>query len=136
MSSAEHKKQIAAQLKRLRTVVDALPQAKRELKWEIDDVCTIHGKMFAIFMPDRKVDGIVKLWLKVDAERFLEFTDRPGVTPAPYLAKSKWIQFTSVAEHDPAELRALIGRSFDLIIEKLPKKHREPLQVVRLAQLK
>ena len=28
---------------------------------------------------------------KVEDERFLELTDRPGIIPAPYLARAKWI---------------------------------------------
>ena len=60
---------------------------------------------------------------KVDDERFLELTDLDGVAPAPYLARARWIQI------DPAfcklprrDIEALVKRSYELVLSKLPKK--------------
>jgi predicted DNA-binding protein (MmcQ/YjbR family) len=63
----------------------SLPRATETLQWGHDLVFKIGGKMFAVmnlepFPP----------WLsfKCSAEDFAELTERPGIIPAPYLARA------------------------------------------------
>jgi predicted DNA-binding protein (MmcQ/YjbR family) len=60
----------------------------------------------------------------VGQERFLEFTDRPGIIPAPYMARAHWISLTHPDALSAAERDALIRGSYDLVVAKLPKKTR------------
>ena len=45
---------------------------------------------------------------KVEDERFLELTDRPGIIPAPYLARAKWVYVEDANALDDAEAAGLL----------------------------
>lgn len=65
----------------------SLPGAREDYKWGGVRVFSIAGnKMFAVL--DLAGAG---LSFKVDSELFLGYVDRPGVRPAPYLARAHWI---------------------------------------------
>lgn len=98
----------------------SMPHATADVKWEIDHVYCIGGKMFAVAC--RRKTGEAHLSFKVDDDRFLEFTDRPGFIPAPYMARMKWVQVADLTQVTDAELKALIRRSFQLVAAKLTKK--------------
>jgi predicted DNA-binding protein (MmcQ/YjbR family) len=106
----------------------ALPAARSEIKWQVDCVYVVGGKMFAIIFEQKP--GQVRISFKVDDERFLELTDRPGFMPAPYLARAKWVQVHDVTKVDYAELKHLLARSHQLIVARLPKKTRAALGVL------
>jgi predicted DNA-binding protein (MmcQ/YjbR family) len=101
-----------------------LPQAKAEIKWEIDHVFTIGAKMFAVAYESRDGEGNSKVHVgfKVDDDLFLQFTDRPGFMPAPYLARAKWVRVTDLKAVSDTEMKALLRRSYDLVCAKLTKK--------------
>ncbi len=100
----------------------ALPHAKGERKWKIDLVYTIGSKMFAIVSTDRA--GVSHVGFKVDNDLFLQYADRPGFIPAPYLARAKWVQLRDLKAVSDVELKALLRRSYDLVARKLTKKLR------------
>ena len=54
--------------------------------------------------------------------RFLELTGVPGVMPAPYLARAKWVQVKPGHALGSTALSELIRRSHALVLAKLPKK--------------
>ncbi len=76
--------------------------------------------MFAVAF-ENDLRGVVVAF-KVDDERFLEYTDRPGFVPAPYLARAKWVQVRDIEKINAAELKVLIARSYQLVAKKLSKK--------------
>ena len=51
---------------------------------------SVGGKMFCVFLLE--AGRAATCSFKVDDERFLELTGVPGVIPAPYLARAKWVQ--------------------------------------------
>ena len=103
----------------LRKLCMSLPAATEQIQWENDRVFKVGGKMFACSGIERDS----KYSFKVDDERFLELTDRPGVVPAPYLARAKWIQIDpGNCELPQRELEKLVRRSYELVFAKLPKK--------------
>ena len=59
---------------------------------------------------------------KVPDEDFLALTDRPGIKPAPYLARARWVLVDDLKTLPDAELMAAIRTSYALIKAKLPKK--------------
>ncbi len=101
------------------------PGAGRSIKWEVDLVWSVAGKMFAIMCmlgPERG-----RLSFKVDRERFLELTDQPGITPAPYMARAFWISVNEPQMFPEAELAGHVRNSYELVREALPKKTRNVL---------
>ena len=96
-----------------------LPGATEDIKWTDHLVFSIGGKMFAVADVDEKSTSIR---FKVDDDRFLELTDRPGIIPAPYLARSKWIRVEDMRSLADAEAEQLLRRAYELVFSKLTKK--------------
>lgn len=98
----------------------ALPGAREDVKWGSNQVFSIAGnKMFAVL-------GLLAngLAFKVDADLFLSHVDRPGIRPAPYLARAHWISMQTPFPLSDSELQALLQRSHQLVVAKLPKLKR------------
>ncbi|MEG1039365.1 MAG: MmcQ/YjbR family DNA-binding protein [Pseudomonas sp.] len=96
----------------------SLPGAREDYKWGGVRVFSIAGnKMFAVL--DLAGAG---LSFKVDSDLFLGYADRPGVRPAPYLARAHWISMTPPYPMAGVELRELLQRSHQLVVKRLPKR--------------
>jgi predicted DNA-binding protein (MmcQ/YjbR family) len=107
----------------LRTYCLSFPHATESLQWE-SLVFKVAGKIFAVaaLEPERHV-----LSIKCAEEKFAEMVECPGVVPAPYLARAKWIALESEDALPHRQLRALIRESYDLVVAKMPRKSREAL---------
>lgn len=96
----------------------SLPGARSDIKWGGVQVFSIaQTKMFALL----DLLGSGNLALKVDDDLFLGFCDRPGMRPAPYLARSHWISLSPPYQVTPEEMRQLLLRSHQLVVKRLPK---------------
>jgi predicted DNA-binding protein (MmcQ/YjbR family) len=111
-------------LDQLRKICVDLPGVTEQIQWEDDLVFKVAGKMFAVAPLEP-----ARLWLtlKADPEQFIELTERPGVVPAPYLARAKWIAIETPDALPPAEVEALLRKSYQLVVDKLPRSVRESL---------
>ncbi len=97
-----------------------LPGAREDLKWGNNRVFSVAGnKMFAVL--DFMGDGLA---FKVDSDLFLGMVDRPGIRPAPYLARAHWISMAVPAPLSASELQELLRRSHQLVVARLPKLKR------------
>jgi len=96
------------------------PGATRSIKWEVDLVWSVAGKMFAVMCTLGPERGRVSF--KVETERFLELTDQPGFMPAPYMARAFWISVCEPQNFAEADLAAYVRQSYDLVRAGLPKK--------------
>ena len=112
-------------LQKLRAYCAALPEAASDVKWGADLCFTIDTKMFAVFPMASEKPGSV--CFKCDPERFLELTDQPGIVPAPYLARAHWVLIEDPAALTDTQARALVHRSFELIVGKLSKRRQREL---------
>ena len=95
-----------------------LQGATEQIQWGDDRVFKIGGKMFAC-------SGLEKdsLYSFKAGERFLELTDLPGIIPAPYLARAKWVQIDPAScELSASQLKELLQSSYEQVLAKLPKK--------------
>ena len=101
----------------LRALVADWPGVESGMKWQDDLVFTVAGKMFCVLCVQGSEAG--KLSFKVEDERFLEYTDRAGFRPAPYLARARWVTVDAPEGQDAAELRALLRRAYELVRLKL-----------------
>jgi predicted DNA-binding protein (MmcQ/YjbR family) len=98
----------------------AWPGVTRSIKWEVDLVYSVAGKMFVVMCmlgPERG-----RFSFKVDTERFLELTEQPGKGPAPYMARAFWVSVIEPERFAHAELAKFVRRSYELVRANLPKK--------------
>ncbi len=93
------------------------PHAKEDVKWGKDLCFCVTEKMFCV----TGLDGKFQFSVKTTTEMFDELIQQPGVTPAPYVARYKWILISSDFATSDDELKSLIKSSYDLIISKIPK---------------
>jgi predicted DNA-binding protein (MmcQ/YjbR family) len=108
----------------IRNLCLSFPQTTEQIQWGEDLVFKVAGKIHAI-----TVLNPAKIWLcfKVSPENFAELTERPGIIPAPYLARAKWVALETKDALSSDELAMLLRESYDLVVAKLPKKTREAL---------
>lgn len=92
----------------------------RDIKWENNLVFSVAGKMFAMMPADGSDGG--RLSCKVDDARFLELTDQPGIIPAPYLARARWISIIESQRFTTADLQDFIRDAYLLVRARLTKK--------------
>ncbi|HSM21931.1 MAG TPA: MmcQ/YjbR family DNA-binding protein [Rubrivivax sp.] len=103
-----------------RALAASLPGATEDIKWGADLVYSVGGRMFCIFLLE--AGRAATCSFKIDDDRFLELTGVPGVVPAPYLARAKWVQVGGAHGLAGADLDTLVRRSHALVASRLTKK--------------
>jgi len=117
---------------RLRKLCLSFPGATEQVQWEDHLLFKVGGKMFAITSLE---PAPVWLSLKASPENFAEFTERPGVIPAPYLARAKWIAIETPEALPLHELRQLLQESYEFVLAKLPQKLRQTIALGKSPRL-
>jgi predicted DNA-binding protein (MmcQ/YjbR family) len=102
----------------------SLPHATENVQWGADLVFKVDGKMFAVAPLEV---APVCLSFKCTPENFAELCERPGIIPAPYMARAQWVALESPNAIPDEELRMLLGESYWLVWERLPKQRRKAL---------
>lgn len=100
----------------------SLPDATEQVQWGNDLVFKVAGKMFCVAALE--AEGTHVMSFKASPEEFAELVERPGIIPAPYLARAKWVALEKYAALRKAEYERLIRASYDLVVAKLPKTKR------------
>ena len=99
-----------------------------DIKWGAELAFSIGGKMFCVVCLERPHH----ISFKCTPEDFGELVERPGLIPAPYLARAMWVQESELGDAlDRRELERLLRTSYDLVRAKLPRKKREALTAAR-----
>jgi predicted DNA-binding protein (MmcQ/YjbR family) len=108
----------------LRKLCLAFPGATEQIQWRDDLLFKVSGKMFAV--TPLEPSG---LWLslKTDPQEFADLIERPGIIPAPYLARAKWIAIETPDALPMMEVAALLRKSYELVVAKLPRAARQSL---------
>lgn len=96
----------------------ALPGAQFDIKWETRRVLSLESKMFALFNNDT-------VMYKVADDDFLVLSGLPGVRPAPYLARARWIEVSSLEALSLEQLHDGLADARRLVLAKLPKAVRQ-----------
>ena len=105
----------------LRLICRSFPGVTEDIKWGADLVFSIGGKMFCA----ANTEPPHQMSFKADPEEFAELVERPGLIPAPYLARAMWVQESELGETlDRRELERLLRRAYELVVAKLPKSKR------------
>ncbi len=108
----------------LRRLCLSFPGTTEQVQWGSDLLFKVCGKMFAVTPLE---PAPVWLSLKVTPENFVELTERPGIIPAPYLARASWIAIESPTILPTPELASLLRGSYEIVVAKLSRKARESL---------
>jgi len=103
----------------------SFPHATENVQWGNDLVFKIAGKMFAVMALEGPVKYIMSF--KCTEEKFNELIEQEGMDPAPYMARNKWVAIERLNVLSDKELKSLLRKSYDLVVEKLPKRVREQL---------
>jgi predicted DNA-binding protein (MmcQ/YjbR family) len=103
----------------------SFPHATENVQWGSDLCFKVDGKMFAVTNLE---PAAVRLSFKCSPETFAELCERPGVRPAPYLARAQWVALEELNTLPERELRELLAEAYRLVWEKLPKGRRQKLQ--------
>ncbi|MBI2375161.1 MAG: MmcQ/YjbR family DNA-binding protein [Deltaproteobacteria bacterium] len=102
-----------------------MPGTTEDVKWGNDLCFCIGAKMYLVV----GLEGGKSTSLKVPEPVFDELVSRPGIIPAPYLARNKWISFQGTEALSREEIAGLVRGSYRLIAMKLPKKLQRSLGV-------
>ncbi len=105
----------------------SFPHATEQIQWGDDLVFKVAGKMFAVLPLEPDANGCLSF--KCTPENFGELTERPGIKPAPYLARYNWVALEHSDALEEKQLRALLRESYDMVVAKLPKKVRLELAI-------
>jgi predicted DNA-binding protein (MmcQ/YjbR family) len=103
----------------LREFCLSLAHTTEQIQWEDDLVFKIGGKMYAVAPLE---PGALWLSLKCSDEDFAELVERPGIIPAPYLARAYWVGIESENTVSREEMKQLLTRAHAIVFAKLPKK--------------
>src|SRR6266480_7384604 len=105
----------------VRSICRALPDVTEDIKWGHDLCFCVAGRMFAVI----NLEAPHSIAFKCTPDVFGELIERPGIIPAPYMARNMWVQEQELGETlDRRELAPLIRASYELVVAKLPKsKH-------------
>ena len=101
----------------LRDLCRSFPAVTEDIKWGADLCFSVAGKMFCV----AALDGPLTVSFKVRDDEFDELSTSPGMRPAPYVARYKWVLVEEVNSLSRKEWNHYVKQSYDLVRAKLPK---------------
>jgi predicted DNA-binding protein (MmcQ/YjbR family) len=115
---------MGADIEWVRELCLSFANATEKVTWGADLTFRISEKIFAVVVLEP-----AKVWLsfKCSAENFAELCERPGIIPAPYMARAQWVALETKDALQRQELASLLRESYDLVFVKLPKKAQQAL---------
>ncbi len=102
----------------IRDFCRALPAVTEDIKWGHDLCFSVAGKMFCV----ASLEPPLVVSFKVRDEEFDEMAGSPGMRPAPYLARYKWVLVEEAGRLGRKEWEHYLRQSYDLVRARLPKK--------------
>lgn len=109
----------------LRKICSSLPAVTEDVKWGNDLVFSVGDKMFCV----ASLEPPFSSSFKVPDDEFDELSNRNGFTPAPYMARAKWVLVTDASKLNKKEWQQYIKQSYELVKTKLTKKLRVQLGI-------
>ena len=98
-----------------------LPNATEDVQWEHNLLFRIAGKMFCVANLEPGVSP-TRISFKCTPEKFAELVEVEGIIPAPYMARNHWVAMVEIDALRQPEVKELIRGSYQLVLEKLPKR--------------
>lgn len=62
------------------------------------------------------------LSFQCSSDDFADLTERPGIVPAPYLARHRWVALEAEDALSRSEIEGFLEKSYRLVLAKLPKR--------------
>jgi predicted DNA-binding protein (MmcQ/YjbR family) len=103
----------------------ALPHTTEDVQWGNDLLFRIANKIYCVTCLEPAAP--VKLCFKCTPEKFAELVEVEGIIPAPYMARNHWVALVEMNALRQAEIKELIRNSYQLVLQKLPKKQQAEL---------
>jgi|ERR1700693_3570931 predicted DNA-binding protein (MmcQ/YjbR family) len=97
----------------------ALLHTTEKVQWGNDLVFKVGEKMYAVVALE---PGDQWLGFKCTPEDFTALIERPGIIPAPYLARAHWVSLETSDALPRTEVERLLRQAYSVIFAKLPKK--------------
>ena len=102
----------------MRNICKRLPSVTEGIKWG-NDLCFMVGeKMFCVTC----LNTPLKVSFKVSNDEFDEISSSPGIIPAPYAARHKWVLVEDMNRFNKKQWEHYITQSYNLVRAKLSKK--------------
>jgi len=105
----------------------SLPHTTEKIQWVHDLLFCIGGKMYCVANLEPGLSP-TKIAFKCTPERFAELVEIEGIIPAPYMARAHWVAMVEMDALRRSEIKDLIRNSYQLVLEKLPKKQQAQLR--------
>lgn len=102
----------------------SLPHTTEKLQWGDALVFKVGDKMYTVVSLE---PGETWISFKCAKEEFADLIERPGVIPAPYLARAQWVALETEDALSRDDIRRLLAAAHSLIFAKLPKRVQEKL---------
>ncbi|MDD9877513.1 MAG: MmcQ/YjbR family DNA-binding protein [Magnetovibrio sp.] len=97
-----------------------LKAATHVVQWHGTSVWKVGGKIFALC--GNFGDGHQpKISFKCSDLSFDILTEQPGIVPAPYLARAKWVQVTTADALSDDDIGVYLAQAHDIIAAKLTR---------------
>ncbi len=112
-------------MKRFASTAFNFPHTTEIVQWGADLCFKVDGKLFVVAAMEMVPQRIS---FKCTPENFAELCERPGIIPAPYMARAQWVCLERLSALADAELREMISESYRLVWERLPMKRRVELE--------
>ena len=108
----------------------SLPHTTEKVQWGDNLVFKVGGKMYAVVALEPRERGETWMSFKCGAEEFATLIERPGIIPAPYLARAQWVALEAGDALSRDEVRRLLSEAHSLIFAKLPNSVQKKLSAV------
>jgi predicted DNA-binding protein (MmcQ/YjbR family) len=110
----------------LRELCLGLPGVTEDIKWGADLCFLVGEKMFCV----TSINPPHSVSFKLTDEEFEEMVTRPGIIPAPYMARNKWVNVQEWGGLTDPEWQAYVKQSYSLVKAKLPKKVQKEIDAI------
>jgi predicted DNA-binding protein (MmcQ/YjbR family) len=101
------------------------PHTTEIVQWGAALCFKVDGKLFVVAAMETVPQRVS---FKCTPENFVELCERPGIIPAPYMARAQWVSLERLNALSDSELREMISESYRLVWERLPMKRRVELE--------
>ena len=98
------------------------------IQWGNATVWKIGDKIFAI-CSHWGAGEEQKISFKCSEHSYMVLCELEGIIPAPYLARAKWVQLTTLDAMKDEDIRVYVESAYDIISAKLTKKLRAELDI-------
>jgi predicted DNA-binding protein (MmcQ/YjbR family) len=107
----------------IRNICISLPHATEDIKYGTDLCFSIGNKIFC----GTRLEGIFRTGIKCNESDFADLIERQGIVPMPRLSTTYWIRIEKDNALSTLEWKQYIKKSYDLIIDRLPKKIKQSI---------